>query len=207
MTVARTRPTRREFVIGAAGVVVLGGLARPDVAGALPGLDAPARIRIPADDERGEALHVEGRVLRPDGVTPAAGVVLYVYHTDVDGVYQRVAGAPPRLRGWMRTDAAGRYAYRTIRPAPYPDAEIAAHVHTQLWGDGVPPQWGTTLLFAGDPKISAAERDESAALGPLGFIRPLARGRDGVWRGTHDLRLKPAGDRFEDHTLHGMRRA
>jgi hypothetical protein len=42
----------------------------------------------------------------------------------------------------------------------------------------------------------------SAELGRFASIGPLIP-KDGVWRGTHDLRLKATGDNFEDNTRHG----
>lgn len=42
----------------------------------------------------------------------------------------------------------------------------------------------------------------SAELGRFASIGPLIP-KDGVWRGTHDLRLKTTGDNFEDNTRHG----
>jgi len=154
--------------------------------------------------EPGERLVVTGTVFAPDGVTPAAGVFLYVYHTDAKGYYSRERGAPPRLQGWMKTGPDGRYEYRTIVPAPYPGRAIAAHVHTQLWGGGYAPQWNTDLLFEGDPFLTGKERDESGRLGRFAFIRPASRDERGVRHVVHDLRLKPSGDRFSGNILHGM---
>jgi protocatechuate 3,4-dioxygenase beta subunit len=170
----------------------------------LPGGDAPSRLEIARPGAGEQALVVGGRVFQPDGKTPASGVVLYVYHTDASGVYARERGAPPRLRGWLRTDAEGRYEYRTIRPAPYPGGSEAAHVHTQLWGDDVPPQWGTTLLFADDPLVRPAERRRSADLGRFAFVCAPAKGPGGAQRCSHDLRLRREGDEFEAVTRHGL---
>lgn len=169
----------------------------------LPGNDAPARITIPAPGEPGEPLIVSGQVFQPDGKTLAPGVVVYVYHTDAKGLYSPQRGAPPRLRGWMKTDARGRYEYRTIHPAPYPGHEIPAHVHTQLWGGGWPAQWNEDLLFADDAFLKEAERCRSAGLGAFGFICAPRR-VEGALRCTHNLRLKPRGDTFEENTRHGF---
>ncbi|MCY1010100.1 hypothetical protein OV079_31950 [Nannocystis pusilla] len=201
-----TAPTRRGFLFASAGLAGLGAVFATDGARACdkhPGPGAPSEGRIAGPDEPGEPMEIEGTVYRPDGVTPAAGVVLYAYHTGVDGLYAATPG-PPRLRAWFRTDPRGRYAYRTIRPAAYPERRFAAHVHTQLWSDTVPAQWGTDLLFADDPLLSAGQRRESEALARFANIRPLVRGPGGVWRGVHDLRLKTTGDHFEDNTRHGL---
>lgn len=200
-------PTRRTFILGSATAVGLGafGLAGPGLR-ACPrhaGDHASATGRIAPADEPGEPMEIRGTVYAADGVTPAAGVVLYAYHTDVRGIYRAGPSGPPRLRAWFKTDAGGRYGYRTIRPAAYPERKWAAHVHTQLWNDRVPAQWGSTLLFADDPLLTAAERRASAELGRFANIRPLVRA-DGVWTGTHDIRLKTTGDHFEDNTRHGL---
>ena len=204
-----TRRRRRVWIaVAVSGGIAAGGLAAGGAfaggASCLPGGDAPSRLTI-ATPGRGErALVVGGQVFRRDGKTPAPGVVVYVYHTDSAGYYSREAGAPPRLRGWLRTDAEGRYEYRTIRPAPYPDRREAAHVHTQLWGDGVPPQWGTTLVFADDPLVAADERRRSAKLGRFGYVCAPKPGPDGALRCRHDLRASLLPSVFEPSTRHGL---
>jgi protocatechuate 3,4-dioxygenase beta subunit len=168
-----------------------------------PGPNAPWRISIAGPSEPGDRLVVSGRVFQADGKTPAPGLVVYVYQTDHTGLYSARRGDPPRLRGWMKTDAAGRYEYSTVRPAPYPDGRIPAHVHTQIWGAGVPPQWNTELLFADDPRVPETERRESAQAADFAWVCSPEL-RDGAARCTHNLRLKPAGDRFEDGIRHGL---
>jgi protocatechuate 3,4-dioxygenase, beta subunit len=195
--------TRRRLLFGLAAAAALPRLSL----GSDRCAGQAAFAALPPPGEPGEPLTVSGRVFAPDGVTPAAGVTLYVYQTDAEGYYNKVQGKPPRIRGWMKTAADGSYRYTTIRPASYPGQRFAAHIHTQLWDAGYPPQWGTTLLFEGDPLINARERAESEALGArFAFIRPVSVSRDA--RGqviTHDIRLKRDADSFEDNTMHGMR--
>lgn len=170
---------------------------------ALPGEDAPSTIRLTGDEEPGTPLVVAGTVYRPDGVTPAPGVVLYVYQTGLDGLYHSTDGVP-RLRGYLRTDEHGRYSYRSIRPGSYPRSTIPAHVHTQLWGGGYEPQWNRDLLFADDPFVSDADRRESESAGRFAWICAPQRDPAGALHCTHDLRLKPRGDRFEPGIRHGL---
>ncbi len=169
-----------------------------------PCAGAKASAVLTKPDEPGVPLRVRGTVYRSDGKTPAPGVILYVYQTDATGLYAREAGADPRIRGWMRTDAAGRYEFTTIRPAPYPNRTEPAHIHTQLWGPGVPPQWNVELLFADDPLVRPAEKRESASLGRFAFVKSPVKGPDGVFETTLDIRLKATGDTFEDNILHGV---
>ncbi len=203
-------PTRRRLAALARSAAALALLLGAGIACAavdptkLPGEDAPSAIQIVADSEPGTPLLVEGTVFAPDGVTPAPGVVVYVYQTGIDGLYAPAGEAVPRLRGWMRTDARGRYSYRTIRPGPYPGRTIAAHVHTQLWGGGYEPQWNRELLFDDDPYVGAEERRASAAAGRFAWVCVPKSDGHGLLRCRHDLRLKPGGDRFEAGIRHGL---
>ena len=165
----------------------------------------PSHIVLPPEGEPGPALEVTGLVFAPDGVTPAPGVTVYAYQTGIDGRYAREPGAPPRIRGWMTTDGAGRFSFRTIRPGSYPGEKIPAHIHFQLWGGGWPVQYNEDMQFADDELLTERDRENSRKLGRFGPIVPVEKGKDGVLRATHDLRLKPEEDWLEDVIQHGVR--
>jgi protocatechuate 3,4-dioxygenase, beta subunit len=168
-----------------------------------PCAQATSTAVLAGPEEPGERLIVTGTIFAPDGVKPAAGVFLYVYNTDATGHYNNERGLPPRLRGWMKTGPDGRYEYRTIKPASYPGSRIPAHVHTQLWGGGYPPQSGPELNFEGDPFLKDADKERSDKLGRFAFIRPARRDGSGAWRVEQDLRLKADGDGLSG-ILHGV---
>ena len=96
--------------------------------------DRPATLantaRIAPVSEPGDPLVVRGRVVNVDG-TPAANAIVFGYHTDRGGLYDKRENGPHswRLRGWVRTDADGRFTFETIRPGAYPNADILPHVH------------------------------------------------------------------------------
>lgn len=165
----------------------------------------PSRIVLTPEGEPGPALEVSGQVFAPDGVTPAPGVTVYAYQTGADGRYARSPGEPPRIRGWMTTDASGRYTFRTIRPGAYPGRAVPAHIHFQLWGGGWPTQYSEDVQFTDDELLTERERERSRKLGRFGPIVTPVRGDDGVLRATHDLRLKAKGDELEDNIQHGVR--
>jgi protocatechuate 3,4-dioxygenase beta subunit len=185
-------------------LAVVGAMTGAARGGGFPGCGSPPHILVAKAKAGEQPLVVQGQVVRADGKTPAAGVVVYVYQTDTTGRYNEKPGAPPRLRGWMQTDVHGNYEYRTIRPAPYPGGRVPAHVHTQLWGPGVPEQWGTELLFADDPALPAAERERSQALGRFAYVCSPRRDDHGWLHCRHDLRLKTTGDRIEANSRHGL---
>src|SRR5262245_35963082 len=130
--------------------------------------------RIAPAGEPGTPFVIHGRVFRKDGRTPAPDIIVFAYHTDATGHYDAPSSGPHswRLRGWVKTDADGRFEFTTIRPAPYPNRHTAAHVHIVLEGPGVPRQ-SKGLLFEGDPLLTAAERQESTRAGRFGEIRPV----------------------------------
>lgn len=75
--------------------------------------------RIAPEDEPGEPLVMEGKVT---GLVEE--IIVCADHTDAIGVDPSGATRHGRLRGWARTDVAGRYRFDTIRPAVYPGLSI-----------------------------------------------------------------------------------
>jgi len=148
-----------------------------------------ATARIAPTEEPGAPLVIHGRVFRADGWTAAPDVVVFAYHTDATGHYDVPSAGPHswRLRGWTKTDAEGRFEFATIRPAPYPNRPVAAHVHLSIDAPGVARQ-DAGLLFEGDPGLTDAERLESARAGQFGSVRPVEV-RDGVQHVSLNIRI------------------
>lgn len=152
--------------------------------------DLPASITIGGASEPGERMAISGRCLGWQDSKPAAGVIVYAYHTDATGSY---AGGPrgtrhARLRGWMKTGADGRYAFTSIKPAPYPDRTMPAHIHFIVLEPGRKPYWIDDIVFAGEFGVDAAYRAKLDLRGGDGVI-PL-RKTNGVWTGARDIRLE-----------------
>ncbi len=74
-----------------------------------------------AEQEAGTPAWVHGRVLDLDGA-PIAGAELDVWQNGDNELYAvQDANAPDdHLRGRFLTDAEGRFAFRAVRPVPYP---------------------------------------------------------------------------------------
>jgi protocatechuate 3,4-dioxygenase beta subunit len=120
---------------------------------------------------------VHGRAFAADGRTPLVGAIVFAYHTDRNGTYdRRGAGAHSwRLKGWAKTGADGRFGFRTIRPGPYPARGQAAHIHLTLFtADGSRYHAGE-VLFADDPLVSAAERESTRRDADFGPVRAVRR--------------------------------
>jgi len=159
--------------------------------------NAPANpsstAQIAADNEPGERLIVSGRAFKPDGTTPAAGITVYAYNTDAEGYYGiNHAEYPPRIYGWMKTDALGRFELSTIHPGSYPGMRVPAHIHFSAWGARFPLQWFDELRFQGDRFITPEMTAEDAGRAAFRTIQPLVRGADGLLRCSFCLRLQNA---------------
>jgi protocatechuate 3,4-dioxygenase beta subunit len=152
---------------------------------------APARITITNRDEPGERLIVTGRVFGPDGVTPVPGASVYVYHTDVKGYYSPGTNdnRNPRLRGYMRTDPKGSYEFSTIKPGPYPNNRIPAHIHYVVNAPGFSERI-FEIVFEGDPNLDERVRSEAAKDWSGFSLRRLEKDSQGVLRCTQDIKLK-----------------
>ena len=149
----------------------------------------PSRATIAPPAEPGERLAIAGTVYQPDGVTPAPDVTIFVYHTDAKGHYNSPDDAlNPRLYGWVRTDKQGRYDFRTIKPAPYPQVTTPAHIHVHVYGPGRPEWFIPEFWFDGDPLIPSGDRDLPARLGRFSPVVRLTKEGEG-WKGERDIRL------------------
>ena len=148
---------------------------------------------IAGPDEPGEPMVIEGVIYHLDGETPAPGVVLYVYQTDATGHYapaphQTLGRRHGRLRGWVKTDADGRYKLRTIRPASYPDAENPAHIHPIVKEPGKNEYYLDEYIFDDDPLLTESKRSALEGRGGSGIVE-LTKDADGVWHGRRDVIL------------------
>ena len=131
--------------------------------------------RIAPNGEPGEPLIVHGRVLKADGVTSAAGVIVFAYHTDAKGLYNKPGLSGWRLKGWAKTNQAGEFEFATIRPAPYPSRQVPAHIHFTIESGGIPRQWVEEVCFADDPLVRKTQLERSTAAGIFGEVRPVRR--------------------------------
>lgn len=148
-----------------------------------------ASARIAPEGEPGTPLVIHGQVRNAAG-QPVEGAIVFAYHTDNTGLYDRPGTAAHswRLRGWARTGADGRFEFRTIRPAAYPSRQIPAHVHMNVYAPAGRYSAGE-LRFADDPLLPRREQDESARLGDFGWVRPVAQ-REGAQHVDFSIRLE-----------------
>ena len=146
-----------------------------------------------AQGEAGTPLHISGTIYQKDGKTPAPNVILYIYHTDNDGYYKKapnqiVGKRHGRLRGWMKTDDKGRYAFTTIRPASYPNTKFLAHIHPTIKEPNKNEYYIDEFVFADDPNMTTSEKSKMSNRGGNGIVK-LTKNTEGVWVGKRDIVL------------------
>lgn len=151
------------------------------------------QTNIAGPDEPGESLIIHGVIYKQDGKTPAPDVILYVYHTDNKGLYspapkQIVAKRHGYLRGWMKSGSDGRYEFKTIRPASYPNSKNPQHIHPIIKEPGATLYWIDEFLFDDDPLLSGQEKSRQEKRGGNGIIT-LKKNEKGVWVGKRDIIL------------------
>jgi protocatechuate 3,4-dioxygenase, beta subunit len=154
--------------------------------------NTPWRTVIVSDNEPGEPLIVSGTIYSSDGRTPMEGINLYVYQTDATGRYSTTGGdnRNTRIHGLMKTNAEGRYEFRTIKPVSYPNSRIPAHIHAYVSGPGYPEYWIDEYWFSDDAFITAAQQQKVAGQGSFTPILSLSRGADGILRGVRDIKIE-----------------
>lgn len=150
--------------------------------------------RIAPLEAPGAPMTITGRVLAADG-TPRAGIVVYAYQTDANGVYPRPArpvgratGRHGALRAWVVSGADGSYTFHSIRPGAYPSRDTPEHVHMHVIERGCATYYIDDVMFTDDPLLTPAARAaHDTARAGSGVVTPSRAGNR--WLVTRDIRL------------------
>ena len=147
---------------------------------------------LPDFNGRGPRIEISGFIYKRDGKTPAADVVLYVYHTDQTGIYPTKGdekGWAKRhgyIRGWVKTGKDGFYKFYTLLPASYPNSRNPKHIHPTIKEPDKNEYWIDEYLFDGDPYLQY-EKNDRPPRGSNGVIKLIMK--DGILRGTRNIIL------------------
>jgi protocatechuate 3,4-dioxygenase beta subunit len=143
--------------------------------------------------EPGPRLVVSGKVLHPDGHTPAPGVVIYAYHTDQQGLYSKKGNETGwgirhgYIRGWVKTNHHGEYRFYTLRPASYPNSDNPAHIHFTIKEPKLNAYYIDDIHFTDDPLLTEAIQRKQPNRAGTGIVQP--RLQKGVMQVTRDIYL------------------
>ncbi len=153
-------------------------------------------MTIADEDEPGEKLVISGTIFKPDGKATYPDVILYAYHTDSKGLYSKSGmetGAQRwhgHLHGWCKTDQNGNYKIHTIRPAPYPDNSMPAHIHMAIKKPhGETPYYVSDFVFKDDSLANDHYLKSTIALIGGSGVVDMTKSSDGTWLGLRDIVL------------------
>ncbi|RYF87787.1 MAG: intradiol ring-cleavage dioxygenase, partial [Chitinophagaceae bacterium] len=161
--------------------------------------------------EAGQKLLVTGKVLKPDGRTPASNVIVYYWQTDNNGYYSPTPGLDLRvnqhghIRGWIKTDSSGKYNIYTIRPAPYPDRHIPAHIHLSIKEPQLANEYYTDEINFDDDKLLLPHLTKypQEKRGGSGIVRVLKK--DSLQIAEHNITLGLNIPGYPDQPAHQIK--
>ncbi|GAA4173714.1 intradiol ring-cleavage dioxygenase [Sphingobacterium ginsenosidimutans] len=124
-------------------------------------------------------LKVTGTVLKRDGKTPAQNVMVYIYHTNRQGVYETNGGETGWAkrhgiyRGWVKTGKDGKYTFYTFRPGAYPDGGEPEHIHITIKEPNKNEYYLDEYFFDDDVLLSSERRNAAENRGGSGIVHPI----------------------------------
>jgi protocatechuate 3,4-dioxygenase beta subunit len=136
---------------------------------------------LPGFDSARQKLKVTGTIYSSDGNTPAEEIILYVYHTDENGVYRPMEGASGWARrhgyrrGWLKTGPDGKYTFYTGMPGAYPNGTEPAHIHITILEPDGKYYWLGSYFFAGDPLLTPEDTEPHNPRGDSPGVMQLKR--------------------------------
>ena len=157
--------------------------------------------------EPGPKIGISGIVYQRDGKTPAADVVLYIYHTNQSGIYPKKGnetGWGKRhgyIRGWVKTDKNGFYQFYTLKPASYPTRTDPAHIHITIKEPGKNEYYLDDYYFDEDPLLTQTNRKKLQHRGGNGILR-LQLQSNGILHGTRHIVL---GENIPEYSYEGLK--
>lgn len=109
---------------------------------------------------------------------PAKNVILYIYHTNQNGVDETKVnekGWAKRhgfIRGWIKTGKNGKYEFYTFRPSPYPNGHAPNHIHITVKEPDKNEYYIDDFMFKNDSLLTNQEKNRLRQRGGSGIINP-----------------------------------
>ncbi|WP_431137116.1 intradiol ring-cleavage dioxygenase [Psychroserpens mesophilus] len=151
-------------------------------------------------DQNGQKILLTGTVYQIDGKTPAPNVVLYYYHTDINGLYStkkseernmpknKLGQTHGYIRGWLKTDEQGHYSIYTVKPETYPSRDEPAHIHVTVKDEILnEPYYIDDFVFDDDSLLTTERRKKMQNRGGSGVIRFVEK--ENLWIGERNIIL------------------
>ncbi|HRO69677.1 MAG TPA: hypothetical protein PK951_04830 [Chitinophagaceae bacterium] len=126
---------------------------------------APMRTNLRLSGTHGTPIILKGRILKNDGTTPIGNALVEIWHCNENEVYDNTSD-DYHYRGAQKTNAEGKYAFKSILPVPYKanandeSSWRPAHIHMRV---SVPHQQDLiTQIYFKDGKYVDTDRWSSS---------------------------------------------
>ncbi len=134
---------------------------------------------LPEFENNEPKMKVTGIVYKKGTRTPAENVIVYIYHTNRQGVYQTKGdekGWAKRhgyIRGWVKTGKDGKYTFYSFRPGSYPDRSEPEHIHITIKEPTTNEYYLDEYFFANDPLLKQSFIGKLPKRGGSGIVTPV----------------------------------
>lgn len=129
---------------------------------------------IPDFASRTTKLKITGTIFENDGVTPAKNVLLFIHQADEDGNFELKRENKKRYvhhRGWIRTNADGKYTFYTFVPGSYIYGSELRQILPILKEPGKPEYAVESFVFDNDPLLKGSCREKIEATNPNRILK------------------------------------
>ena len=138
-------------------------------------------------------LKITGTVYQKDGKTPASDIILYIYHTNENGIYETKGdekGWAKRhgyIRGWIKTNSDGSYTFYTFRPSSYPNTSAPQHIHMTVKEPNTNAYYVDDIMFEDDKFLTNEFKERLGQRAGSGVVLPKME--NGILHVKRDLVL------------------
>lgn len=129
---------------------------------------------IPDFASKSQKLKITGTIYENDGVTPAKNVMLFIHQTNENGDFELKRQNKKRYvhhRGWVKTDADGKYTFYTFIPGKYLFGNELAQILPIVKEPNKPEYKIETFLFDNDPLLTGKCRTKVEETNPNRILK------------------------------------
>jgi len=145
---------------------------------------------IPDFASKSQKLKITGTIYENDGVTPAKNVMLFIHHTDESGNFELKRQNKKRYvhhRGWVKTDADGKYTFYTFVPGKYILGNELTQILPIIKEPNKPEYKIETFLFDNDPLLTGKCRTKVEQTNPNRILK--LNKKEGLLEAKRDIVL------------------
>ncbi|SHJ14374.1 hypothetical protein [Algibacter luteus] len=150
---------------------------------------------IPDFEAKSQKLKITGTIYESDGVTPAKNVLLFIHHTDENGNFELKRQNKKRYvhhRGWVKTDADGKYTFYTFIPGNYMYSNELKQILPIVKEPNKPEYKIETFLFDDDPLLTGKCRTKVEETNPNRILK--LNKKEGLFEAKRDIVLGQEGE-------------